>query len=222
MSEDSPLYDQDIALDDLDLSAHRSSEGPTTAANDASSRDTESVLYWSWAAACILLAAAIPLLLFPRLLLFLAEGGSGAERRTMLTPLESFLSLHIGILLVALAAALVLNVSVPTVPLLTSQSRALGHPLLGPLTAACTVISLISYNTSSVGSLGFLVSLGSATIFVWGFWVILFDGSLSISKKTGADKHTSKFLFGNKAAASSQKKEWKKAQTKGKRSRFAL
>lgn len=58
-----------------------------------------------------LVTASTPLLLFPRFLLFLAES-NGAERRTTLTALESFLALHTGILLVAMAIALVLNVSV--------------------------------------------------------------------------------------------------------------
>lgn len=40
----------------------------------------------------------------------------------------------------------------------------------------------------------------------------MFEGTSRISKKTGADKHTSAFLFGNKTAASKQKKEWKAAQ----------
>lgn len=53
--------------------------------------------------------AATPLLFFPRLLLFLASTGE-FERRTALTPLESFFSLQTGILLVALAFALILNV----------------------------------------------------------------------------------------------------------------
>lgn len=38
----------------------------------------------------------------------------------------------------------------------------------------------------------------------------MFAGSSNISNKTGADKRTSRFIFGNKAAASSQKKQWKK------------
>jgi len=41
---------------------------------------------------------------------------------------------------------------------------------------------------------------------------MLFAGSASISRKTGADKRTSGFLFKNKAAASVQKKEWKRRQ----------
>lgn len=41
---------------------------------------------------------------------------------------------------------------------------------------------------------------------------MLFEGTSQISKKTGADKHTSAFLFGNKQAASLKKREWKKTQ----------
>jgi hypothetical protein len=40
---------------------------------------------------------------------------------------------------------------------------------------------------------------------------IVFANSSSISK-TGADKHTSAFIFGNEAAASSQKKKFKRGE----------
>lgn len=172
-------------------------------------RDSETTFHWAWGAAAVLVATAIPLLLFPRFILFLAES-SGNGARTTLTPLESFLALHIGIMLVAIASTLVLNIPSPA-DLLTSKHRSPGHPLLGPLSAACTLIAVISYNTKSVGSLSLLVSLGSGAIGLWGFWAIMFEGTSSFSKKTGADKHTSRFLFGNKAAASSQKKRWRKA-----------
>jgi hypothetical protein len=41
---------------------------------------------------------------------------------------------------------------------------------------------------------------------------IIFAGSALVSRKTGADKHTSAFIFGNKASASEQKKIWKLEQ----------
>jgi len=41
---------------------------------------------------------------------------------------------------------------------------------------------------------------------------IVFANAGSISKTTGADKHTSAFLFGNTAAASSQKKALRKGE----------
>jgi hypothetical protein len=50
------------------------------------------------------------LIISPRLLLFISETTTSTERRTTLTPLESFLALQFGIFLLALSAALVLNV----------------------------------------------------------------------------------------------------------------
>jgi len=149
--------------------------------------------------------------LFPQFLLFLAETG-GAERRTTLSPLESFLALHFGIVLVAIALALVFNISSTQDVITQEQSSSVEHPLLRPLSGACLLIAFFSYNTKSVGSLAFLVFLGSATIGIWGLWSTLFAGSSYRSKKTGADKRTSRFIFGNRAAASAQKKQWNEQQ----------
>ena len=57
-----------------------------------------------------LLIIAIPMMLFPTLILYASETGN--ERRNALTPLESFLALHSGILLVAVASGLLFNVSI--------------------------------------------------------------------------------------------------------------
>ncbi|KAH9843047.1 uncharacterized protein C8Q71DRAFT_233212 [Rhodofomes roseus] len=208
-----------IELEDLSKRnrAARDSDKPqdSDSAQDlGTTRDAESVVYWAYTAAGVLVAASTPLLMFPRFLLFLASTGE-LERRTTLTPLESFFCLQTGILLLAIAVALVLNVpSSAALPSYSSGQGSVGHPLLGPLSTACAFISVISYNTKSVGSLGLLVSMGTALVCLWGFWVLVFEGTSRYSKKTGADKHTSRFLFGNKAAASSQKKEWKKQATK--------
>jgi hypothetical protein len=88
-----------------------------------------------------------------------------------------------------------------------------------------------AYNGVQVGTLSTLVLLGSGALAVWGIWAVspslprsrhaftheppqlLFEQEGSFSRKTGADKHTSSFLFGNKSAASKQKKEWKKQQS---------
>ncbi|THG99855.1 hypothetical protein EW145_g7182 [Phellinidium pouzarii] len=129
-----------------------------------------------------------------------------------LTPLESFLATHLSFFLLALAITLVLYIPSEE-PFEPSRRRDyLGHPLLGPLTGAALLSSFVSYNTSSISSLSFTASIFTGIIGLWGLWVILFEGTSRISKKTGADKHTSAFLFGNKKAASSQKKEWKRAQ----------
>ncbi|KZT70154.1 hypothetical protein DAEQUDRAFT_764899 [Daedalea quercina L-15889] len=200
----------DIELDDVSKRARTTGSTDEPQAPDAQ-RDAESVFYWAYTAAGVLVSASIPLLLFPQFLLFLASTGE-LERRTTLTPLESFFALHTGILLVAIAVVLVpSSVVLPSYP---SGNNVVGHPLLSPLSTACAFISITAYNTKSVGSLGLLVFIGTAIVSLWGFWVLAFEGTSRYSEKTGADKHTSSFLFGNKAAASSQKKEWRKQQAK--------
>ncbi len=54
----------------------------------------------------------------------------------------------------------------------SARKGAPGHPLLEPLSAACLLISFISYNTTSVGSLGLLLCLGTGAIGGWGFWAV--------------------------------------------------
>ncbi|KAI0647075.1 hypothetical protein C8Q79DRAFT_603012 [Trametes meyenii] len=204
----------DIELDDL--SRHRNADHSDHTAETEDHPDSREypkddgvIAAWAWASAIILLILAAPLTLSPRLLLFLSE--TGAERRVSLTSLESFIALHTGVLLFAVALSLIFNI--PSDPMdLTARRGAPGHPLLEPLSGACLITAFIAYNTASVGPLSLLVSFGSGTIGLWGLWAILFAGSSSISRKTGADKRTSRFLFGNRAAASAQKKLWKKEQ----------
>jgi uncharacterized membrane protein YuzA (DUF378 family) len=105
------------------------------------------------------------------------------------------------------------------------------HPLLVPLTVAGSLSAFLAYNTKSVGSLASIVFVGAGIIGLCGTWAVrsvepfysraidgfnivqaIFGASSSVSRKTGADKHTSSFLFGNKSAASVQKKEWRKQQ----------
>ncbi|TBU65801.1 hypothetical protein BD310DRAFT_984973 [Dichomitus squalens] len=204
----------DIELDDFSHSRAQLEDTTTLEPlpNPNSHKDDGVVSSWAWTSAIILLLAAAPLILYPKLLLFLSE--TGLERRVSLTPLESFLAWNTGIVLIVLAVALVYNIHPGHEILNPKRSGPPDHPLLEPMTSACLLISFLSYNTSSVSSLGFLVCLGSGTIGLWGLWAILFAGSSYISRKTGADKRTSRFIFGNKAAASSKKKEWKKEQAR--------
>ncbi|TCD64643.1 hypothetical protein EIP91_003803 [Steccherinum ochraceum] len=181
--------------------------GPDITSNDE--RD-QSITTWAYASALLLSSFAFVLMFAPGILLFVSEAKD--DRRTVLTPLESFLALHGGILLAALALGLLFNIPHDLVLSVQTQ-KAVGHPLLVPLTSACALSAFISYNTKSVSSLAFIVFVGAAVIGLWGIWTIMFAGSSYHSRKTGADKRTSRFLFGNKAAASSQKKEWKKAQS---------
>jgi hypothetical protein len=113
----------------------------------------------------------------------------------------------------------------PDIPDLSSGTT---NPLLAPISIAAAFSSLVAWNTEGVGALGTFFCVGTGIIGTWGFWAVriiashsvllltllqmLFSGSSSISKKTGADKRTSTWLFGNKTAASAQKKEWKARQ----------
>ncbi|KAK0483689.1 hypothetical protein IW261DRAFT_1561494 [Armillaria novae-zelandiae] len=144
------------------------------------------VLAWSYGCSALLTVASGTLVLSPRLLLFFAS-----EHRE-LTSLESFLMAHLGICLFAVALALVLN-----------------HSLLLPLTLCSFISSFLAYNTTDVGSLATLASVAAGAIAIWGLWILVFGNSSSISKTTGADKHTSSFIFGNTSSASAQKKRWK-------------
>ncbi|KAF8238961.1 hypothetical protein L208DRAFT_1239737 [Tricholoma matsutake] len=195
-------------------------EVPTRQSDDPAAN---AILTWCWAGASLLLLAASFLTLFPRLLLFVSETESISEhRRSALTPLESFLALHFGIWLGAIAIALILDAS--GIPLSSSevsdnQRSSSYHPLLWPLSVAASVTAFLSYNTRNVGTLSWMAFVGSTIIGVWGFWTIVFGNSSLISKKTGADKRTSSFLFGNKTAASVQKKQWTNEQKAQKRKR---
>ncbi|CAE6487275.1 unnamed protein product [Rhizoctonia solani] len=90
------------------------------------------------------------------------------------------------------------------------------HPLLIPLTTGFAFVAFLGYNkpVDEIGSLGFLVFMGNGICALYGSYLILFNGPTLRSKKTGADKHTSSFLFGNKNAASVQKKKWRKEHAK--------
>ncbi|KAH7921750.1 hypothetical protein BV22DRAFT_1018754 [Leucogyrophana mollusca] len=169
---------------------------------------------WAWTSAAFLSILSICLVLFPRLLLFMAEASNG---RSLLTPLESFLALNLGVILGTISVTLVLTIPNSS-PSVTRREDNPSHPLLGPVTTASVIMAFVSYNTNSVGSLAMFIFLGSAATGVFGLWAILFSGSSSISRKTGADKHTSAFLFGNKNAASVQKKQWKKQRAQNKAS----
>ncbi|CAG7846626.1 SubName: Full=Uncharacterized protein {ECO:0000313/EMBL:CCA74539.1} [Serendipita indica DSM 11827] len=165
----------------------------------------DSIQVWSFTVASVMAILSIPLLFFPRFLLFLCDSDAH------LTPLEQFLSNQLGVMLLVLATASI--IAAPDTQSTTLETTAQGsHPLLPPLTIGAGFSALLAWNSKGIGSLGTFVSLGNGLAAAWGFWTLLFSGSSYISRKTGADKRTSTYLFGNKKAASAQKKEWKSRQ----------
>jgi len=80
------------------------------------------------------------------------------------------------------------------------------------MTSFALLGAFLSYNTAGAGSLPKIYSASASLIGIWGLWVIIFAGPVVVSRRTGADKHTSAFIFGNKSSASEQKKRWKRDQ----------
>ncbi|KAJ7940568.1 hypothetical protein B0H13DRAFT_1938734 [Mycena leptocephala] len=200
-----------IEMDDLSKRVNRDTDTSDSVPTDDGVEAIPDAVstFWAWTTASLLTLISLILSVSPRLLLFLSETANGSEKRAVLTPLESFLAVHASIWLLAVAVSLVSNIpSVPPVDVLPRHQRIARHPLLIPLTVSGTLSGFLAYNTKSVGSLASIVCVGSSIIGLWGMWAAIFGNSSSVSKKTGADKHTSSFLFRNKAAASVQKKEW--------------
>ena len=125
---------------------------------------------------------AIPLLLFPRILLFFAQIPPASsifttsqtpahEHYDALTPLESFLCLSCSLGLLAMAM-INLFVLVPSyTPPAANPSRT---PLLGILVGLLTVMAAVGLNTNSIGALGKVIGGGNAMVAIWGWWVVLF------------------------------------------------
>ncbi|PVG00183.1 hypothetical protein CPB86DRAFT_813242 [Serendipita vermifera] len=190
-------------LDDLQQRQKLNSEQDTQAGKLTSNNGAYSaVQVWALAVASLTVLITVPLLFFPRFLVFLV-GTQGT-----LTPLEQFLSYQLGVLLLALAAG-----SIMATPEDSSAAHIpSNHPLMTPVTICAALSALIAWNSKGIGSLGVFVCIGTGIVGAWGFWTMLFAGSSHYSRKTGADKRTSTYLFGNKKAASVQKKEWKERQ----------
>jgi len=215
-----------VELEDLSPEARRRRQASqaTAATSSPNKGDTKDAVLrdidedgtipsWSYATAAWLVILSLPFLAFPRFLLFLSSA-SGGEFREQLTPLENFLSTHFAIFALSIAIGLV--ISVPQESHISSRSDESFPPMILSLTGGMLLSSFLSYNTplAQIGPLALFMCVGSGITGLWGLYVILFTGSSSRSRKTGADKRTSRFLFWNSSAASAQKKKWKKEQGK--------
>ncbi|AAW41848.1 hypothetical protein CNBB3450 [Cryptococcus deneoformans B-3501A] len=141
---------------------------------------------------------AVPLLLFPRILIFFSQtppptvpfssssvaNAAAAARENhydSLTPLEYTLclSLSLGLIAMSLVSLFIL---VPTyTPPSTNPSRT---PLLGVLVGLTTISGAVLWNAGGLGGLGVFVGGGNVFVAVWGWWVIVFGGGRGrITKK---------------------------------------
>jgi hypothetical protein len=136
------------------------------------------------------------------------------------TDLEEYFSRSLGITLLALGTLVVLlSGSVPLTSSLnaTTDDEDPKAPYAVPtLTisfiyhAAMAFYCYANYSTSGQSAFA-LGTLGSSTLAAIGLWVLLFASSKGrISRKTGADKRTSGYPFGNQESASARKKQLRK------------
>ena len=137
---------------------------------------------------------ALPLLLFPRILLFFAQtpppsivaaAGLDRDHYDTLTPLESFLTLSLALGLITLAL-LVFLILVPSyTPPSTNPSR---WPLLAILVGLTSVMGAVAWN-APVGGLGKVVGTGNGLVAVWGWWVVVFGNGRGQIGKVGKKIH---------------------------------
>ncbi|KAI0256808.1 hypothetical protein BJV78DRAFT_309952 [Lactifluus subvellereus] len=199
--------DSDFELDDLSQK-RRATSTPSDASTYPQELKESTTASWTWATSVILSAWSCALIFSPRVLLF----AIGESR--YLTPLETFLALHFGLLFAFSAVGLVVNIPF-SAPVPERDRGPRNHPLIVSTTSFLLLSAFVSYNATGVGSLPVLYSACTGVLGVWGLWAITFAGPALVSRKTGAVKHTSAFIFGNKYSASEQKKRWKLEQ-KGK------
>jgi hypothetical protein len=133
-------------------------------------------------------ALALPLLLFPRIILFFAQNPasphvttSSADHYDTFTPLESFLIqiLCLGLFTLALSSLLILAPAYH--PPSVNPSR---KPLLGLMVALTTLSALLGWNTSAIGGLGTAIGLGNTIVAGWGWWVVMFGEMKSGEKRS--------------------------------------
>lgn len=203
------LMSTDNIIEMEDLSQVRKSNSSAENADSVARKTDASISIWAWTSAAIFAAFSLCLMLFPRFLLFLADDSGG--RRT-LTSLEKFLALQLGIMLGI--ASLTIIAMIPSDWPTGLQDTNNSHPLLWPMTATSLTMALVSYGNPDVSTLASTFMWGTGVIGFLGLWLTIFEGSSAISRKTGADKHTSAFIFGNKSAASVRKRKWKDEQAR--------
>ncbi|KAI5452349.1 hypothetical protein NCC49_000910 [Naganishia albida] len=177
---------------------------PHALEEDARSLDDDGfdvISYWAIGASAWFATLALPLLLFPRLLLFLAQTRPAGESFLSksshhrdqhyddLTPLEKFLCTQLGLGIVVVMGLCLLAIPSPATPRdfpglspYTSLPTATAAPFSASLRLPITLListllalsSFLAYNTPSVAvgaGLTTLLTLGNGAIGIWGWWV---------------------------------------------------
>ncbi|WWC61158.1 uncharacterized protein I303_103738 [Kwoniella dejecticola CBS 10117] len=173
--------------------AYRSAEEKAKAAVHLQEGGLDAISIWGLGLAAWFSSLAIPLLLFPRILLFFSQTppppttsfSSNSQREDhydALSPLESTLCLTISLGLFALALISIFSLVPVYEQPTTNPSR---KSLLGILVGLTTLSGLILWNAKTIGGLSVCVGGGNLVLAVWGWWTIVFGSSKNKLGKGG-------------------------------------
>ncbi|ORX39861.1 hypothetical protein BD324DRAFT_615273 [Kockovaella imperatae] len=171
--------------------AYRAAEDKAKAAVHLQEGNLDNVSVWGLVAAGWFTILALPLLLFPRILVFFSQtpapgpGIANLERDhyDTLTPLESFLALTLALGLVSLALLVFLTLVPSYTP--PSPSR---WPLLAIIVGLTSTMSVIAWN-APIGGLGKVTGIGNTLVAIWGWWVVVFGQGRSNMANVGKKIH---------------------------------
>ncbi|OCF45497.1 hypothetical protein I317_00745 [Kwoniella heveanensis CBS 569] len=194
-------------------SAYRTAEEKAKAAVHLQEGGLDAISVWGLGLSAWFATLALPLLLFPRILLFFSQVApppstsfstsstshhrdaikDREEHYDSLTSLESTLclSLSLGLLAVSLISLIIL---VPTYETSNLNPNRNANPsrksLLGILVGLTTVSGLTMWNSGGIGGLSGVVGGGNILVAIWGWWVIVFGGGggSKLMKKDGSKK----------------------------------
>ncbi|KAG0707771.1 hypothetical protein DFH29DRAFT_597210 [Suillus ampliporus] len=97
----------DIELEDFSSKRHSNNEANSQSVDENIASQDGTIGLWAWTSAAFFFVFSTSLTLFPRFLLFMAEPSEG---RSVLSPLESFLAVQLGIVVGAVALTLIVTV----------------------------------------------------------------------------------------------------------------
>ncbi|KAF2668079.1 hypothetical protein BT63DRAFT_480959 [Microthyrium microscopicum] len=168
--------------------------------------DMDGFTFYSLATSGWLAIQALPLLFTPTVLLPLFTHHEDAT-----SDLSLYLARALALSLLSLSVtALFLSGVLPV----NTRTETPVNPYASPITIITTMFhfgsAFLAYTAyaDSRGTMFMLGLIGSGNLFALGMWAVMFGGDVGhISKRTGKDKRTSKFPFGDKKGRAEGLKE---------------
>ncbi|WWC69495.1 uncharacterized protein I206_103437 [Kwoniella pini CBS 10737] len=178
--------------------AYKSAEEKAKAAVHLQEGGLDAISIWGLGLAAWFVILGIPLLLFPRILLFFSQIPPSNQQSTFststnslireehydsLSSLESLLCLTISLGLFSVSLISIFNlVPVYELPIQNNPNR---KSLLCILVGLLTLSGLLIWNTKNLNGLNIFIGGGNLLISIWGWWTIVFGNSQNKLSKSG-------------------------------------